>query len=111
SAIMQPSDKFTNPLGPVTKTGFDPLISPDCLTGGVKPIFRLSVLEISTCVCSRAGPTTRTPLISPRGPDIVTFSSQAYCPGCDISRYFVSLYPLPKSVSISLGCKCICRAE
>ncbi len=79
-------------------------ISPDWRIGGWMPSLNCSVMEISTWVCLRGGPSTLTRSTLPLGPIRFSFSLQAYWPGCESSCSFVSLCPGPKR-----ACTCSCE--
>ncbi len=75
-AMITPSLKTTSPFGPIKVQPGVFLCFPDSLTGGVIPIFLASVKESSTCVEFLVGPKTDAEM-SPLGPFIITFSTQA----------------------------------
>jgi hypothetical protein len=64
--------------------------SPDNLTGTLIHNLNQSDLMISSCVCFLNGNNTLTFLISDFSDFIVTVSSQANCPGCEISLSFLN---------------------
>lgn len=87
---MHPSFRVTEPAGPTMVIPAEPCRSPESRIGACTPSLKESVIEISTCDCLRAGPSTRTFSITPLGPTRVTFSSQANCPGWERSLHFVN---------------------
>lgn len=84
--------------------------SPDNRSEGVRPMLRTSVIESSTCVSPRTGPSTRS-FSLPFGPSSVTNSSQTYCPGCKRFLSFLSMYPAPNRASIVFRSRCTCRPD
>ena len=89
----------TSPFGPTILQPGVPTKSPDSLITIGKPMLRASVADNSTWSALRTGPKIDTPASSFFGPTIVTLSSQAYCPGCDKSLFFVNWYPSPNNTS------------
>ena len=78
-AIITPSFKYTEPLGPTITSLSEPSTFPEGLTGGETFKTNVSVFEISTCVFALTGPKTLTFSIDLReGPTRVTHSSEAY---------------------------------